>query len=88
MAALVLFDYEPIALRYFAIEPDGSLRYLDVDAHGDIATNNSELGVRKVGDPAAPAKKLRHIATNLDDQHLRQDPRLLRHLAAKGSVAR
>ena len=87
MAALVLFDYEPIALRYFTIEPDGSLRYLDVDAHGDIATDNMELVFRKAGDPAAPAKKLRHIAANLDDQHLRQDPRLLAHLAAKGSVA-
>jgi len=87
MAALVLFDYEPVALRYFAIESDGSLRYLTADAHGVLATDNVELVFRKTGDPTAPSKVLRHIAANLDDRHLRQDPRVLRHLAAKGDVA-
>jgi len=87
MAALVLFDYEPVALRYFAIEPDGSLRYLEADARGGLATNDVELVFRKVGDPTAQPKVLRHIAANLGDRYLRQDPRVLRHLAAKGDVA-
>jgi hypothetical protein len=87
MAALVLFGYEPVGLRYFAIEPDGSLRYLVPDAGGALATANAELVFRKAGDATAPPKVLRHIAANLSDRHLRQDPRLLRHLAAKGDVA-
>jgi len=87
MAALVLFDYEPVSLRYFAIEPDGSLRYLDADAHGGLDTSNMELVFRKVGDSSAPPKTLRHIAANLNDAHLRADPRLLAHLDAQGNVA-
>jgi hypothetical protein len=85
MAALVLFDYEPIALRYFTIERDGSLHYLDGDARVGFA-GNMELVFRKTGDVNAAPKVLRHIAANLSDRHLRQDPRLLRHLEAKGSV--
>jgi hypothetical protein len=87
MAALVLFDYQPVALRYFAIEPDGSLRYLEADAHGGLATSDVELVFRKAGDPTAQPKVLRHIAANLGDGHLREDPRVLKHLAAKGDVA-
>ena len=85
MAALVLFDYEPIALRYFAIESDGSLRYLDGDAQRG-GPGNMELVFRKTGDVDAAPKVLRHIAANLSDRHLRQDPRLLRHLETKGSI--
>jgi hypothetical protein len=86
MAALVLFGYEPVALRYFAIEPDGSLRYLDPDAKGELATSNMELVFRKAGDPTARPKMLRHIAANLGDNHLRRDPRVRKHLEAKGPV--
>lgn len=87
MAALVLFDDEPIALRYFTIEPDGSLHYPDIDPRGGLATGNMELVFRKTGDASAPAKVLRHISANLDDRHLRQDPRLLAYLEKKGTVA-
>jgi hypothetical protein len=87
MAALVLFGYQPVSLRYFAIEPGGSLRYLDPDARGELATSDMELVFRKAGDPSAPTKTLRHVAANLGDAHLRQDPRLLKHLEAKGGVA-
>jgi len=31
LAALAAHDFEPVSLRYFAIEPDGSLRYLTGD---------------------------------------------------------
>lgn len=87
LAALVLFGYEPVALRYFAIEPDGALRYLEPDAHGVLDTSNMELAFRKTGDVAAPVKVLRHVAANLNDRHLRDDPRVLAYLAAQGQVA-
>ena len=31
LAGLAVHDMEPVALRYFDIEPDGSLRYLTND---------------------------------------------------------
>ncbi|MBY0280315.1 hypothetical protein K2Z84_33705 [Candidatus Binatia bacterium] len=87
MAALVLFGYEPVALRYFAIEPDGTLRHLEPDARGALDTSNMELAFRKANDAAAPVKILRHVAANLNDRHLRDDPRVLAYLAAKGQIA-
>ena len=87
MAALVLFGYEPVALRYFAIEPDGTLRYLEPDAQGALDTSNMELAFRRLGDAAAPVKLLHHIAANLNDRHLQQDPRVLAYLASEGQVA-
>jgi hypothetical protein len=86
MAALALFGYEPLALRYFAIERDGSLQYLDADAHGALDTRDMELAFRKAGDPAAPVKVLRHVSANLDDHHLSADPRVLAYLGSKGAV--
>jgi hypothetical protein len=87
MAALVLLDYEPLSLRYFAIQPDGALRYLEPDARGALDTSNMELVFRRVGDASAPPKTLRHIAANLGDAHLRADPRLLAYLDTQGEVA-
>lgn len=87
MAALVLFGYEPVALRYFAIEADGTLRYLEPDAHGALDTSNMELAFRRIGDASAPVKHLHHVAANLNDRHLQQDPRVLAYLASKGSFA-
>lgn len=87
MAALVLFGYEPVALRYFAIEPGGALRSLEPDARGNLDTTNMELAFRRIGDASAPVKTLRHVAANLDDRHLQQDPRVLEYLATKGQVA-
>jgi hypothetical protein len=102
LAALAVHGYEPVGLRYFVFNPDGSLKYLD-DA--EIATREGELGkksknareqaifanaeltFRKAGDAAAPLKTLRHIAFNLDNSHLAADPSLLKHLEAKGKVA-
>lgn len=87
MSALVLFGYEPVALRYFAIQADGTLRYLEPDAQGALDTGNMELAFRKTGDASAPVKLLHHIAANLNDRHLQQDPRVLAYLASKGQVA-
>ncbi len=101
LAALAIHGYEPVSLRYFSFNPDGTLHYLTAE---DIAakekelakkSNNArevaifgdaELGFRKAGDPAAPVKLLRHVAYNLDDKHLATDPSLIKHLEAKGTV--
>ncbi len=104
LVALAVHGYEPTYLRYFSINPDGTLHYLE---EADIAQlekdkaakgqtkeaadlevfKNMELGFQRAGDPHAPLKVLRHIAFNLDDQHMRADPSLQRHLASKGKVA-
>jgi hypothetical protein len=99
--ALAIHGYEPVSLRYFHFNPDGSLRYLSAE---DIAAEEKELAkkgaaarelaifgdaeiqFRKVGDAAAPVKTLRHVAYNLDDKHLAADPALIKHLEAKGKV--
>ncbi len=101
LVALALHGYEPIALRYFTFEPDGSLKYVeqaDVDA-ADAAVkahkkkpedldatlfSNMELHFRKKGDAKAPIKVLRHVAQNLDDDHLKADGRVVKHLEGKG----
>lgn len=101
LVALALHGYEPIAMRYFKFEPDGTVKYVeqaDVDA-GDAAVkagkkrpdeldasifSNMELHFRKKGDPKAPIKVLRHVAQNLDDDHLKIDGRVVKHLESKG----
>jgi hypothetical protein len=102
MAALAIHGYEPVSLRYFTFNDDGTLHYLSAD---DIAAKEKELGkksasareleifgdaeltFRKAGDAAAPVKTLRHVAYNLDDKHLAAQPALIKHLEAKGKVA-
>jgi hypothetical protein len=101
MAALAIHGYEPVSLRYFTFNPDGTLHYLSAE---DIAAKEKELekasgsarelrifgdaevAFRKAGDAAAPVKILRHIAYNLDDKHLASEPALIKHLEAKGKV--
>ena len=89
--------YEPTGLRYFRLEPDGAIHYvteadLAAQAHHPRALrslfDNVELRFRAEAD-GSPGREgvLRHIAFNLDDEHLRADPALLAHLAAKGKVA-
>jgi hypothetical protein len=53
------------------------------DVDGELL-RNLEIVFRKKGDASAEPKTLRHIAMNLDDVHLRADPRVLKHLEAKG----
>lgn len=48
---------------------------------------NMEIMFRKTGEAGAPLKTLRHIAMNLDDTHMKADPRLSKHLEAKGKIA-
>jgi hypothetical protein len=94
LAALVVHGYEPVSLRYFKLRPDGSVEYvtqadIDAAAHHPNALHalfqNVELRFR-AGD-SGPVRVLRHIAFNLDDAHLKDDPSLLAHLTTKGKVA-
>ena len=92
MAALVIHGYEPVTLRYFAFNPDGTLKWLTAD---DIAHNekkgregpfaNAEIRFRKPGE--TKVRVLRHVAYDLSDASLKRQPALLKHLEAKGKVA-
>ncbi|PIE17121.1 MAG: hypothetical protein CSA66_06715 [Proteobacteria bacterium] len=46
-----------------------------------------ELTFRRKGAAAAPIQTYRHISANLDDAHIAADPRVLKHLQAKGKIA-
>lgn len=96
LAALVVHGAEPLSLRYFRLRADGSLAFV---SEADIAAaarspkalrklfENAELRFRRTGDAGNPVQLLRHIAFNLDDEHLRADPALLAYLDGKGKVA-
>lgn len=55
LAGLAVHDMEPVALRYFDIEPDGSLTYLTGDQLDERA---AAFAARKLG--ATPPKKITH----------------------------
>jgi hypothetical protein len=97
LSALKIHGYEVVALRYFKIEPDGSLHYLDdrevsaaptpTKARPQVRNRifaNVEIQFRK---PGGRIQVYRHIQQNLDNEHLKQDPRVLKHLEAKGTIA-
>lgn len=92
MAALAIHGFEPVTLRYFRFEPDGSIHWLsraELEAakrtgrQGPFA--NAELRFRRPGE--ARVRVLRHVAHDLSDKSLRGHPPLVRHLDAKGKVA-
>lgn len=95
LVALVVHGQEPVSLRYFHVQPDGTLRYVtqdDIAAAGPSKAArtklfaNVEVQFRPVGGQG-PVRTYRHISANLDDSHLRQDPGPVKHLEAKGRVA-
>jgi hypothetical protein len=105
LVALAAHGYEPVSLRYFRLQPDGSLVYLtkdDLAHHEDeraqrlstvwkspdfsAAFSNAELVFRRPGQGSV-LRVHRHIAANLSDDHVRGDPRILRHLESQGEVA-
>ena len=104
LSALKIHGYEVVGLRYFKVNDDGTLHYLD---DGDIAKapavghakpearnwvfSNAELQFRK---PGGRIQVYRHIRQNLGNEDskgigkgLKNDPRVLKHLEAKGQVA-
>ena len=101
MVGLAIYGYEPVSLRYFHFNADGTLRYVDASEiervekakpKGPLELQNElfanvEIQFRKAGDPSAPRKTFRHVSYNLDDKHLHADPSILRHLEAKGQVS-
>jgi hypothetical protein len=106
LVGLAVQGQEPVSLRYFRLEPGGSVHYLSADeiAREDKARakklntiwnapdfseafSNLELTFRPAGNAAAPLRVHRHIAANLADGPLAQDPAVLRHLEGKGTVS-
>ncbi len=55
LAGLTVHGMEPVALRYFDIEPDGSLTYL---TSAQLDERAAELAAKKLG--ASPPKKITH----------------------------
>ncbi len=97
LSALKLHGYEVVALRYFKLEQDGKIHYLDdhevaaapapMKAKPQIRNRifaNVEIQFRK---PGGRIQVYRHIQQNLDNENLKKDPRTLLHLEAKGTVA-
>jgi hypothetical protein len=97
LSALKIHGYEVVALRYFKLENDGQIHYLDdkevaaapaPDKAKPQVRNrifaNAEIQFRK---PGGRIQVYRHIQWNLDNDHLKQDPRVLKHLEAKGAIA-
>jgi len=102
VVGLAAHGYEPVGLRYLRVEPDGTLAYLsEADVAAAEATfrgrggstlyrkraalfGSFELRFRR--GPDGPEQVYRHLSANLDDRHLGADPRVLRHLEAKGRV--
>ena len=54
LAGLAVHDMEPVALRYFDIEPDGSLSYL---SDAQLVDRAAEFAAKKLG---GPPKKITH----------------------------
>ena len=97
LSALKIHGYEVVSLRYFKLNDDGTLHYLDDNdlkkvpdpqrAKPDTRNRifaNAELQFRR---PNGRIQIYRHIQQNLDNDHLKADPRVLRYLEAKGTVA-
>lgn len=98
LSALKTHGYEVVSLRYFKLDAEGNIQYLtdaDVAKAPDPRNTgtagqrnrifaNSEIRFRK---GSGPIQIHRHIQVNLDNDHLKKDPRVLKHLQAKGKVA-
>jgi hypothetical protein len=97
LSALKVHGYEIASVRYFKLDDSGAVQYLTDDdvakapdpLKGRAATrnelfSNAEIRFRK---PGGPIKTYRHIQFNLDDAHLKKDPRVVKHLEAKGPIA-
>lgn len=92
-----VFDLEPISLRYFRLDAQGAIVYLQAAELGAVgaprakdAPNpfaNVEIGFRPRGNPQAPVRFYRHVAANLHDEHFQANRPLPLHLVAKGPVA-
>lgn len=90
LIAFSVFDYEPVSLRYFRLDPDGNVVYLstgDLDNKEAKPFANVEIAFRARQDPKAPVRIYRHFAANLDDKHFAANHPLALHLGSKGRVS-
>jgi hypothetical protein len=98
LSALQIHGFEPVVLRYFRVEANGELHYLndaDIAAAGDPSKSkvarrneffgNVELQFRKVG--GGRVQTYRHIQANLDDDHIKQSPGVFAYLDKKDKIA-
>ena len=97
LSAMKIHGYEVVSLRYFKLADEGDIHYLD---DSDLAKApdpkkappekrnrifaNVEVRFRK---PGGRVQIYRHIQQNLDNEHLKSDVRVLKHLEAKGKIA-
>lgn len=100
LAALAVHGFEPVALRYFAIQEDGSLRFFTEHDFRtlDETTNRSpgqapppifsnvEIAFEKIGTDA-PVHLIRHLSQDLSDKALESSPGLIRYLSGQGQVS-
>lgn len=97
LSALHVHGFEVESLRYFKLDDTGSIIYLtDEDLQkapeptagsADLRNRifaNAEVRFRK---PGGRIQIYRHLQVNLDNAHLKKDPRSLLHLEAKGPIA-
>jgi len=96
LSALKIHGFEIVGLRYFTLAEGGAIAYLTpaevaaappvtgkADARNRVFAN-AEVMFKK---PGGRVQIYRHIQANLDDEHIKADPRVLAHLKAKGKVA-
>ncbi|MDB4957817.1 MAG: hypothetical protein JWO36_5386 [Myxococcales bacterium] len=97
LSAIKIHGYEVLSLRYFKLNEDGTIHYLD---DKDLAKApdptkgkpeyrnrifaNAEVQFRR---PGGRIQTYRHIQWNLDNDHLKKDPRIIKHLESKGPIA-
>ena len=93
LLAAAVAGQEPAALRFFRVEPAGTLHYLGPkelanleEAGGAGAFSSCELELVRPGQ-AAKAVTVRHLAADLSDRGTAADPGPLAHLALKGPFA-
>lgn len=97
LSALKVHGYEVVALRYFKLDAEGNIKYLtdeDIAKAPDPTTGspdyrnrifaNAEVQFRK---PGGRIQVYRHIQVNLDNEHLKKDMRVIKHLEQKGDVS-
>jgi hypothetical protein len=92
LIAFSVFDFEPVSLRYFKLDAQGSIVYLRADElikkdGGPNPFANVEISFRARQDPKASPRVYRHFAANLDNKHFAANHPLALHLSEKGRVA-
>jgi hypothetical protein len=92
--ALALEGNEPAGLRFFRVEPAGTLRYLGRSELA-VATSNGgqgpfsgcELSYVRRDSPAGPAHWVRHLEATLSDSEVTADAGPMAYLSSKGDVS-